>query len=319
MTELLPRSLILDLHQAAVALGLPRAALLARISPAFVAALDETPSKSAQILMDLSKLNSVEKLKNGSVPLRIWLENAKGLVAEHDEKECAFFQNALNQLGEASPHPRPQTQSPGITPIMAVKTKILFLSANPAGRDRLAIGREFNAVESELLKAPDGRQLSLIPAFDTGAGELSRVLLEHEPNVLHFSGHGDPSGKLVITSRLGGGDKIEADALARLLESFKTHLRCVVLNACFSKIVGDALREHIDVVIGMSRAISDDAAIQFSTGFYRAIAFHKDVNTAFKLALSQIDLSHLPDADKPQLLCKVGTDSNTVVLFPKSS
>lgn len=312
MTELLPRSLILDLHQAAVALGLPRSGLLAGISPSFVASLDETPSKSAQILMDLSKFNSVAKLRDGSVPLRIWLDNALGLAVDH-EAECVIFQAALNRLGG------PVIGGSGGGPPPSTKTKILFLSANPAGRDRLSLGTEYRLVEDEILKAPDGRQISLIPAFAVTAGDLSRVLLEHEPTVLHFSGHGDSTGKLVITSRLGGGDKIEADALAGLLESFKTHLRCVVLNACSSKIVGDVLRQHIDFVIGMSRAISDDAAIQFSTGFYRAIAFHKDVNTAFKLALSQIDLSHLPDADKPQLLCKVGTDSNTVILFPKSS
>src|SRR4051812_25140408 len=73
-----------ELHTAAIATGLfnSRAALLAGISPFWVAGLPDLPDKLAQILVDLNRLNEAE-LADGSVPFDTWLRNAAQLSMTH--------------------------------------------------------------------------------------------------------------------------------------------------------------------------------------------------------------------------------------------
>jgi hypothetical protein len=78
----------------------------------------------------------------------------------------------------------------------------------------------------------------------------------------------------------------------------------VVLNACYSQQQAKAIAEHIDCVIGMSEAIGDSAAISFATAFYQALAYGKDVQTAFELGCNQVDLERLNQQDIPKLLAK---------------
>ena len=62
------------------------------------------------------------------------------------------------------------------------------------------------------------------------------------------------------------------------------------------------IAKHIDCVIGMSKAIDDEAAINFAVAFYQALGYGKDVKTAFDLGCVQIDLQSLNEQDTPQLL-----------------
>jgi hypothetical protein len=81
-----------------------------------------------------------------------------------------------------------------------------------------------------------------------------------------------------------------------------------VLNACYSKTQALAIAEHVDCVVGMSRAIADSAAINFSAAFYQALAFGENVDHAFQLACSEIDRASLADDDVPQLIGQDNTD-----------
>ena len=103
---------------------------------------------------------------------------------------------------------------------------------------------------------------------------------------------------------------VHAHALRDLFQIFRNQIRCVILNACFSAEQAVGISDNIDTVIGMSNAITDRAAIQFSTAFYRGIGYGKDVLTAYNLGRNQIDLSNISEADTPQLLSN--TDPATI-------
>ena len=77
-----------------------------------------------------------------------------------------------------------------------------------------------------------------------------------------------------------------------------------MLNACYSERQAQAIAEHIDCVVGMTSAVGDDAAIQFATGFYRALGYGRDVQTAFDLGTNLIALQGLPDVDTPHLVAR---------------
>lgn len=83
--------------------------------------------------------------------------------------------------------------------------------------------------------------------------------------------------------------------------ALKESIFCVVLNACYSEQQAKAIANHIDCVIGMSKAISDAAAISFSTSFYQALGYGKDVKTAFNLGCGQIDLESCDEYETAKL------------------
>jgi hypothetical protein len=142
--------------------------------------------------------------------------------------------------------------------------------------------------------------------------DLQRALLQHRPQILHFSGHGSPSNALCLEDDSGQTRELQKEVLARLLAVFRQKIRCVVLNACYSKGQAQAIAENIDCVVGMSRSIGDSAAISFATSFYQALAFGSDVQTAFELGCVQIQMEGLKEEDTPQLLA-LRCDPSTVV------
>jgi hypothetical protein len=51
----------------------------------------------------------------------------------------------------------------------------------------------------------------------------------------------------------------------------------------------------------MSKAIGDQAAIKFATGFYDAIGAGKSVETAYKFGCNAIQLENIPEHLTPRL------------------
>ncbi|MEO7327695.1 MAG: hypothetical protein ABI193_03890, partial [Minicystis sp.] len=94
----LPHETLDALHETVVQLGLAgsRDALLARIDPALVAGLPDGPSRAAQLATDLAAMNGVERLTDGTVPLRTWVENARRLSSVRGE--ARVFAEALAEL-----------------------------------------------------------------------------------------------------------------------------------------------------------------------------------------------------------------------------
>lgn len=71
-------------------------------------------------------------------------------------------------------------------------------------------------------------------------------------------------------------------------------------------------------VVGMSRDLGDDAALQFASGFYQALGYRRNIQTAFDVGCNQIDLEGLDESATPQLLVKAGVDAATLVFAPQS-
>jgi Effector-associated domain 5/WD domain, G-beta repeat len=111
---------ITALHATAVELHLAssRTALLAGIAPAYADSLPTDPSPSKQLSLDLEAMNQVEKLADGTVPLRLWLSTALRLTSVHSES--AVFQRALDRI--ASQPPGNSVVAPAVEPTPASRT-----------------------------------------------------------------------------------------------------------------------------------------------------------------------------------------------------
>jgi hypothetical protein len=185
------------------------------------------------------------------------------------------------------------------------QTTILFVAADPTDASRLRLGAEFREIQEKLklAKLRDRFRLEL-PQLSVRPADISQALLDVQPEIVHFSGHGASTGALCFENELGQTHFVRPEALAALFEQFANYVNCVLLNACYSETQAKAIAEHVEYVVGMSQAISDKAAIAFAIGFYQALGAGRTIEEAYKLGCVQIRLQGVPEHLTPVLVKK---------------
>lgn len=187
---------------------------------------------------------------------------------------------------------------------MSNRRKILILSANPKGTAELRLAEEVREIKEGLRRSKCRDLYQVETSEAVRVRDIHRAMLDHEPNIVHFSGHGAKEEGLVFEDEMGQVKLVSAEALARLFALFANKLDCVVLNACYSQIQAEAMTQQINYVIGMSQSIGDRAAIEFAVGFYDALGAGKDVEFAYKLGCNTIERMVMAEHLTPKLLTK---------------
>lgn len=170
--------------------------------------------------------------------------------------------------------------------------KILFLAANPLDTVFLRTDEEARAIDAALRQAAN-RNFEIRVHGAVRSDDLQELLLRHQPDIVHFSGHGTEENELILVGANGNGVRVSGAALRQLFGVLKGNIRCIVLNACYTETQAKALAEVIDCVVGIEDAISDEGARQFATAFYRALGYEKSIGDAFALGQVQIELAGL--------------------------
>jgi serine/threonine-protein kinase len=187
---------------------------------------------------------------------------------------------------------------------MSDRRTILILSANPKGTNPLRLGEEIREIKEGLRRSKYRDLYQIETAEAVRVGDIQRAMLDYEPNIVHFSGHGGGEEGLVFEDVTGQIKLVSAEALAGLFSLFADRLDCVLLNACYSEVQAKEISRHINSVIGMSQAIGDKAAIAFAVGFYDALGADKGVDFAYKLGCNAIQMQGIPEHLTPKLLTK---------------
>jgi hypothetical protein len=182
--------------------------------------------------------------------------------------------------------------------------KILILTANPKNTDRLRLDEEVREIQAALEQSKNRDQFEVMTRWAVRVDDLQPILLDHEPQIVHFSGHGGESQGLALENELGEMQLVGSTALAGLFKLFKANVECVFLNACYSEEQAKAIYKHINCVIGMNQAIGDRAAVKFAKGFYRAIGTDKTYEQAFEFGCNLIDLQSIPESSTPVIKLK---------------
>ena len=180
-------------------------------------------------------------------------------------------------------------------------SRILFLTADPTDTARLRLQEELGDIRQRLRQANLRETFHLEYAFSVRPEDISQAILDFNPDIVHFSGHGTSTGSLCLEDVSGKTKPVEPKALAALFELVAHQVNCVVLNACYSDIQAQAIVKHIRFVIGMRQAIGDQAAIAFAVGFYTAVAAKRSIEDAFKSGCVQIELQGIPEELTPVL------------------
>jgi len=202
---------------------------------------------------------------------------------------------------------------------MGQTIKILFLAANPSDETRLRLGAESTKIKEALESSSNPKDFTFSEEHAVRLDTIQRLILKQSPSIVHFSGHGAAAGSLVFENQQGNGVEADSSAIAELFRLAGENTRLIVLNACYSEQQARALAQHVDAVIGMDNAISDDTAIAFAKALYEALGERCNVKQAFDLAKNYIKLHRLPGAELPVLVERSGVPAASVLLLPLSS
>ena len=178
---------------------------------------------------------------------------------------------------------------------------ILFVTANPEKTARLRLDEEMRDIEEELRKAKFRDKFTIVRKNAARIGELQDGLLDYNPDIIHFSGHGNKQG--IILHGLGNTNMtVNNESLAQLFKLFSDKLACVFLSSCYSEIQGQIINQHIPNVIGMKDKVPQDTAIAFAKAFYKSLGAGRNIDFSFEFAKISVGLNNLGGENIPIFL-----------------
>jgi hypothetical protein len=182
--------------------------------------------------------------------------------------------------------------------------RVLAMIADPSDQARLDIAAERQRLLNALAPLEQLGLLKLRWVEGQTVQDLHQALLQRDWHIFHFIGHGafDPrqqEGVLALANERGNTHLLSATDLGRLLAQ-RPSLRLVVLNSCqgatgnrqdlFSSTAATLASKGIPAVLAMQYEISDQAAIDFTRGFYNSLAVGLPVDSAVTQARTAISV-----------------------------
>lgn len=197
--------------------------------------------------------------------------------------------------------PKIEQSSEILGEVPSAKT-ILMVVANPRGTQALRLDEEARELERGLARSKHRDRFRIEQRWAVTYTDLRRALLDFQPEIVHFSGHGGEVEGLVFEDESGQPQFVSGEAIAQLFSIFAANIECVVLNACYSEVQAQKIAQYIPHVVGMKKAIGDRAAIEFSIGFYDGLLAGRSVKDAYRLGCNAIQGAGIPEDLTPVLL-----------------
>jgi hypothetical protein len=200
---------------------------------------------------------------------------------------------------------------------MTQKVRILLLSSSPWNAGRILVDEEAREVFEKIHEGPYRDHFKLFNHVAVRPTDLQRLLLKYRPHIVHFSGHGNKRERIILSGKNGQGKTIDQRGLADVLALYNSHVRLVLLNACFTKAQARFISEVVNYSIGTSRAIGDKVGVAFAGAFYRALGFGKSVKDAFESARAELGLTKMPRSRGIELFVRSGVRKDDS--FPRAA
>ena len=199
---------------------------------------------------------------------------------------------------------------------MTEKIRILFLSANPSTTGWISVDEEARLISERIQEGPYRDSFELHKHTAIRPTDLQRWLLMYRPHIVHFSGHGHKTRRIILGGPFGRGKTIDQHGLAQVFALYKRYLRLVVLNSCFTDVMARSISEAIDYSVGTCKAIGDKAGVAFAGAFYRALGFGTSVREAFASAQAELGLTRMPRSRGIELFVREGLNDSDA--FPQT-
>lgn len=199
---------------------------------------------------------------------------------------------------------------------MRQKIRILVLSTSHGTRASAFIEDEAKEIFERLQEGPCGDRFEFYNHPALRLNDLQKLLLMYEPHIVHFSGRGGQLRRLLSDEAYVRAGDLNHQGLADIFALYKSHVRLVLLNSCFSEAQARSFSEVINYSIGVGKGIGEKAGLIFSSAFYRALGFGKSVREAFASARAELALTRLPRSRGLELFIRNGVSEKD--RFPRT-
>lgn len=159
--------------------------------------------------------------------------------------------------------------------------RVLYLSANPAWTQALEVNVELKKI-MEVLQwgiRYGHSKFDFVP--EVRRDEFERHVAVEQPNIVHFSGHGE-KGKLLFSDHEHEIEEVSDEWLAQVLAD--KNVDVLFLSACWSASLNEKLRDVVGVCIGTTETLSDIEAANFSESFYTSLQSKLTIEQSFNIA-----------------------------------
>jgi hypothetical protein len=193
--------------------------------------------------------------------------------------------------------------------------RILILTANPTNTKPLRVSEEVREIKSAWERSLNREQFTIIVGEAVRPQEFRRTLLDHKPDIVHFSGHGGGEQGLALMADNGEAFLVKVAPLAKLFKALQEifFIDCVFLNACYSDVQAEGIYPYVNYVVGMNQKIGDQAAKQFAIGFYDTLFAGQSIKSAFDLGCNAIEMENIPEHLTPVLRTKDATTKKAII------
>jgi tetratricopeptide (TPR) repeat protein len=254
---------------------------------------------------DVSQRQAAEQSKGLRLKLRIQPPGLAALPWEflYDSRQRDYVCLSLN-----TPAMRYLELPQVIQPLSVIPPlRILGMVACPSDLPPLDVAREKQRVEEAIkgLRASGLVELTWLDGQTWRDLQWAMSPTSSPWHVFHFIGHGGfdqnaDEGLISLADEEGKSYRLHATELGRLLADHRS-LRLVLLNSCegargserdiFSSTAAILVGRSIPAVLAMQYEITDQAAVEFASTFYRALAAGMPVDAAVAQARKAVSLA----------------------------
>jgi hypothetical protein len=194
------------------------------------------------------------------------------------------------------------------------KVGVVIFASNPVDQNALRLDEEVRSIQEMVRKSKHRDAIALHSHWAVRPADILQALNEHDPTIVHFSGHGSIRDEIVLQDADGNSKHVSLDAIVQTMMATSGRIRLVVFNTCYSEEQARAVSQHVDAAIGMSDSIGDDAARVFSSQLYSALGFGLSIRRAFEQARALLMLEGIEEEHVPQLFSRQGIDLDNLAL-----
>lgn len=195
---------------------------------------------------------------------------------------------------------------------------VLFFASNPRDQAQLSLDEEVRSIKEMISKSRHRDVVKFESCWAVRPGDILQHINEHQPTIVHFSGHGSEDDELVLMDNHGQTKLVSMTSIVQAMSVANDNLRMVFFNTCYSKNQASSVIEYIECAIGMNTSITDNAAQIFSAQFYSSIGFGLSVERSFKQAKAALMLEGISEEDTPSLFVKEDHDANEIIIVSEA-
>lgn len=166
---------------------------------------------------------------------------------------------------------------------MVERCVLLLLATNSVDTVDPRVADEIRGIDNVIQAAIHRDSFERLQHSGLRLSDITKLLLRHEPHILHISGHAKPTEGLVLDDDNSNIAKVKCDQLVKLILSSadNARLRLVFFSFCYSEACATEILAKIPFAVGVTDEISADSLLHFSKAFYEALGPNKSVQGAF--------------------------------------